>query len=141
VYAEFAEETAMLAAATTVAALLIASPSNTDVDRLAANGGFLVGNAHRCGLDNDRVVRAGQLVRELIAAATGDSKEEEAANVRFAEFFIVSALPDQGKDKLTASCKVVSSELAKLEQHRLQLVGSTGEIKSPTPRFRLGDGE
>ena len=131
----------MLAAATTVAALLIASPSNTDVDRIAANGGFLVGNAHRCGLDTDRVVRAGQLVRELIAAATGDGKEQEAANVRFAEFFIVSALPEKGKDKLVASCKVVSSELTKLEERQLQLVGSTGEIKSPAPRFRLGDGE
>jgi hypothetical protein len=141
VYAEFAEETAMLAAATTVAALLIASPSNTDVDRIAANGGFLIGNAHRCGLDTDRVVRAGQLVRELIAAATTDSKEESAANTRFAEFFIVSALPDKGKDKLVASCKIVAGELTKLEQHQLELVGSTGDIKSDRPRFRLSDGE
>jgi hypothetical protein len=131
----------MLAAATTVAALLIASPSTTDADRIAANGGFLVGNAHRCGLDTDRVVRAGQLVRELIAAATADSKDEEAAGVRFAEFFIVSAFPNQGKDKLVASCKVVASELTKLEQHQLQLVGSTGAVKSANPRFRLGDGE
>ena len=131
----------MLAAATTIAALLIASPSNTDVDRIAANGGFLVGNAHRCGLDTDRVVRAGQLVRELIAAATGDSKEEEAANKRFAEFFIVSALPEDGKDKPVASCKVVAGELAKLEQRQLELVGSSGEIKSGKPRFRLEDGE
>jgi hypothetical protein len=130
----------MLAAATTIAALLIASPSTTDADRIAANGGFLVGNAHRCGLDSERVVRAGQLVRELIAAATGDGKEEEAANMRFAEFFIVSALPNQGKDKLTASCKVVASELAKLEQHRLELVGASDD-KSAKPRFRPGDGE
>jgi hypothetical protein len=65
----------MLAAATTVAALLIASPSNTDADRIAANGGFLIGNAQRCGFDTDRVVRAGQLVRELLAAATADSRE------------------------------------------------------------------
>ena len=131
----------MLAAATTVAALLIASPSTTDADRIAANGGFLVGNAHRCGLDNDRVVRAGQLVRQLISAATADSKEEDAANVRFAEFFIVSALPDKSKDKLVASCKLVANELAKLEDHQLQLVGSTGDVESPRARFRLGDGE
>jgi hypothetical protein len=131
----------MLAAATTVAALLIASPSNTDVDRIAANGGFLVGNAHRCGLDGERVVRAGRLVRELIAAATADSKEEETASMRFAQFFIVSAFPDQGMDKLVASCKVVSGELTKLEQHQLELIGSTGAIKSDEPRFRLGDGE
>jgi len=32
----------MSAAAITVAALLVASPSITDADRIAANGGFLV---------------------------------------------------------------------------------------------------
>src|SRR5437762_14093477 len=105
----------MLLAATTVAALLIASPSATDLDRIAANGGFLVGNAHRCGLDTERVVRAGQLVRELIAAATDGSKQEEAASTRFAQFFLVSAFPDQGKEKLVASCKAVANELSRLE--------------------------
>jgi hypothetical protein len=131
----------MLAAATTVAALLIASPSNTDADRIAADGGFLIGNAQRCGFDTDRVVRAGQLVRQLLAAATADRKEAEAANLRFAEFFIVSAVPDRGKDRLVASCKVVASELAKLEQRQLELVGSSGDIKSAAPHFRLEDGE
>jgi len=131
----------MLAAATTIAALLIANPSNTDADRIAANGGFLIGNAHRCGLDTDRVVRAGQLVRELIAAATADSKDEDAANQRFAQFFIVSAVPEEGKTKVVASCKVVASELTKLEQRQLELVGTSGDIKSATPRFRLEDGE
>jgi hypothetical protein len=131
----------MLAAATTVAALLIATPSATDVDRIAANGGFLVGNAHRCGLDTERVVRAGQLVRELIGAATGDSKEEEAAGLRFTQFFVVSAFPDQSKEKLVASCKVVATELNRLEQHQLQLVGSEGAIDKPPARFRLSDGE
>jgi hypothetical protein len=131
----------MLAAATTVAALLIATPSATDVDRIAANGGFLVGNAHRCGLDTERVVRAGQLVRELIGAATGDSKEEEAAGLRFTQFFVVSAFPDQSKEKLVASCKVVATELNRLEQHQLKLVGSEGAIDKPPARFRLSDGE
>lgn len=131
----------MLATATTVAALLIASPSATDVDRIAANGGFLVGNAHRCGLDNERVVRAGQLVRELISAATADTKEEEAAGLRFATFFLASAFVDQAKDKLVPSCKIVAAELTKLEQHQLQLVGSQGAVDQPAPRFRLGDGE
>jgi hypothetical protein len=40
-----------------------------------------------------------------------------------------------------ASCKVVAGELAKLEQHQLELVGSSGDIKSANPRFRLEDGE
>ena len=131
----------MLVAATTIAALLIANPSATDADRIAANGGFLVGNAHRCGVEPARVERAGQLIRQLISAATDDSKEEEAATVRFAEFFLVSAFPDQGKEKAMASCKVVLGELAKLEQHQLALVGATADAEQPRAKFRPGDGE
>ena len=131
----------MLVAATTVAALLIASPSTSDIDRIAANGGFLVGNAHRCGVDADRVVKAGQLVRQLIAVATEDAKEEETANLRFAQFFLVSAYPDQGKEKLVASCKLVSRELVRLEQHQLELIGSNTSRGDGRPHFGPGDGE
>jgi hypothetical protein len=131
----------MLAAATTVAALLIATPSATDADRIAANGGFLVGSAHHCGLDSDRVVRAGQLVRQLISAATTDSKEEEAANLRFAEFFLVSAYSDTAKAKIVASCKTVAAELTRLEQHRLEQVGAERNSASDRPHYGPGDGE
>ena len=81
-----------LVAATTVAALLIASPSTTDLDRLAANGGFLVGNAHRCEIEQERVVRVGELVKNLIAAAARDDKQRDDAIGRFAAFFLVSGL-------------------------------------------------
>lgn len=130
----------MLVAATTVAALLIASPSTTDIDRIAANGGFLVGNAHRCGLDPDRVVRAGQLVRELIAAATASEKAQEEATMRFAEFFLVSAFADPKKEKLVASCKMVSAELGRLERHQSVLIGSNAGEPGTRP-FGPGDGE
>ena len=127
-------------AATTLAALLIASPSNSDVARIAANGGFLIGNAQRCGVPGERVVRAGQLVQDLIAASANNSKEQDEATARFAAFFLVSAFPDQGKEKTVASCKLVSAELAKLEQHlpptsAEPAVGTTGD------GLRPGDGE
>ena len=130
-----------LVAATTVAALLIASPSTTDADRIAANGGFLLGNAHRCGIDTDRVVHAGQLVRDLIAAATGDSKEAaEAASERFARFFIVSAFADPTKEKFVASCAIVGTELARLEQHPTENAAeAVGPSAASEPR--PGDGE
>lgn len=131
----------MLVAATTVAALLIASPSTTDADRIAANGGFLIGSAHRCEVDTDRVVRAGQLVKQLIAAASADSKEEEAATTRFAKFFLVSAFPDKTKEKAVASCKLVIGELARLEQHQMELIGSNAASDDGRPHFRLSDGE
>src|SRR4051812_3747425 len=95
----------MSVAAITVAALLVASPNITDADRVAANGGFLLGNAHRCGVDDNRVTRAGQLIRTLISAAAPDDKAEENATERFSAFFLVSAVADPKSDKLVASCK------------------------------------
>ena len=125
-------------AATTLAALLIANPSTSDADRLAANGGFLLGNAHRCGIEPARVVRAGQVVNELIAAAAQDPKDKEEATGRFAAFFLVSAFPDPQKEKLLAACDKVASEFAALEKHAVSEAavggGAAGDI-------RPGDGE
>ena|SRR5688572_33231583 len=87
-----------LLAATTVAALLVASPSSSDADRLAANGGFLLGNAYRCGIAAERVERAGFLIRELVLAAARDEDEEKDAKGRLAAFFLVSSVPDGGSD-------------------------------------------
>ena len=130
------------AAAMTVAALLVASPSTTDVDRIAANGGFLLGNAHRCGIDESRVTRAGQLVRSLIAAASRDDKAEEEATARFSAFFLVSAVADPKTEKLIASCKRITAELRQLEDHQvdLPLIGSDDGTRREGS-FRPGDGE
>jgi hypothetical protein len=118
-----------LLTATTLAALLVASPSSSDADRLAANGGFLLGNAQRCGIADERVARVGLLIRELVVAAAGDEQEEENAKGRLAAFFLVSAVPDAGKGKKepVASCKLVIGEFEQLERHQ--------------PQFRLSDGE
>src|SRR3954452_7679362 len=130
------------AAAITVAALLVASPSTTDADRIAANGGFLLGNAHRCGIEDGRVTRAGQLVRTLISAASSDNKDEEDATARFSAFFLVSAVADPKIDKLVASCKRITAELRRLESHRvdLPLIGSSDKER-PESSFRPKDGE
>ena len=106
-----------LIAAASVAALLIASPSTNGAARVAADGGFLLGNAHRCGIQNDRIVHAGQLIRDLIIASAADGKEQDEATARFARFFIVTAFVDPAGDKLVASCPIVSSEFERLEQH------------------------
>ena len=132
----------MSAAAITIAALLVASPSLTDADRIAANGGFLVGNAHRCGIDDARVTRAGQLIRKLISAASSDDKGEEEATARFSAFFLVSAIADPKTEKLVASCKRITAELRQLEDHRtdLPLIGSNDDTRREGS-FRPGDGE
>jgi hypothetical protein len=129
-------------AAATVAALLIASPSTTDAARVAADGGFLLGNAHRCGIHNDRIVQAGQLIRDLILAAAADAQEQDEATARFARFFIVSAFVSSTGKQPVASCQIVSSEFEQLEQHHAVADDSetaTGAATSSRPG--LGDGE
>jgi hypothetical protein len=129
-------------AAATVAALLIANPSSTDADRVAANGGFLLGSAHRCGIAGDRIVQAGQLVRGLILAAAEDQHGRQEAVERFARFFLVSAVVDPTEANSAAPCQLVAREFARFERHRV-----VGEIAEPAiggtagTRFRLGDGE
>jgi hypothetical protein len=129
-------------ASATVAALLIASPSTTDAARVAADGGFLLGNAHRCGIQNDRIVSAGELIRDLIVAAAGDAQEQDEATARFARFFIVSAFVDSTGKQPVASCQIVSSEFEQLEQHRAVADGSKTAVGGTNSRrFGPGDGE
>lgn len=144
-------------AVTAAAMLLVAgtgASSTSDADRIASTGGFLVGNAHRCGIGTDRVVRAGQTIRELIAAAAHDGDEQQAAIERFAKFFMATAVPEKGEDKLVASCDIVTSEFQKFENHKVAAVAKPGDQaknamepaknaagSTPRPKFRLGDGE
>lgn len=125
------------AAVITAAALLVASPSVTDADRIAANGGFLLGNAQRCGIDEGRLVRTGQLIRKLIAAAAGDEGAKEDATARFSAFFLVSAVIDPKEEKLVASCRKVTAEFRRLEKHQVpvgdSLVGSERSARGKRP--------
>jgi hypothetical protein len=66
--------------------------------QLAETGGFLLGNAHRCGVLTERVEQAGKIIHDLIVAASYDSTEEAAADSRFAEIFLANAFPDQNGD-------------------------------------------
>ena len=81
--------------------------------RIAETGAYLLGNAHRCGVADDRVVRAGKVIRELIAAAAEDDSERKAAKSRFAEIFRASAVDS---DRQTPSCKTVVLRFERLEQ-------------------------
>ena len=116
--------------------------STTDAARIATNAGFLLGNAHRCGIATDRVVKAGQMIRELIHAAAKDSKEQEDATEQFATLFLATALPELGASKLVASCDNVTAEFQKFERHRVAGGASNKTTGgTPSPRFRLSDGE
>ena len=84
--------------------------------RIAETGAFLLGNAYRCGVPDDRVVRAGKVIRELIAAAADDASEQTAAKSRFAQIFRESARPDGNGRTPTPSCGTVVSQFERLEQ-------------------------
>ena len=91
-----------------------------DTTRLAETAGFLLGNAHRCGVPTDRVEHAGQVIHDLIVAASYDPTEEAAADSRFAQIFMASAFPDQEGDALIPPCKVVVAQFDRLERHHQQ---------------------
>jgi len=91
-----------------------------DPARLAETAGFLLGNAHRCGVPTDRVEDAGKVINRLIVAASCDPTEEAAANSRFTETFRASAFPDQEGDVLIPPCKVVIAQFERLERHHQQ---------------------
>ena len=76
-------------------ALLLASidvADASDPTLLAETNAYLLGNAHRCGVADDRVERAGTMVRDSIAAAARDSAELAAAESRYIEIFAAIAV-------------------------------------------------
>jgi len=50
--------------------------SAADPAQLAETAGFLLGNAHRCGVPTDRVEHAGKVIHHLIVAASCDPTDE-----------------------------------------------------------------
>ena len=87
---------------------------------LAETGGFLLGNADRCGVPATRVAQAGKVIHQLIVAASIDPTEEAAAASRFTEIFKASAHPDQEGAALIPACGIVVAQFQRLERHHQQ---------------------
>jgi hypothetical protein len=104
-----------------------------DPTLLAETGGFLLGNARRCGVPIERVARAGKVIHDFIVAASKDSGEAAAADSRFAEIFLASALPNQDLDAFP-SCTVVIQQFDRLERHHEQAEGNRG-TRAASPDF------
>jgi hypothetical protein len=83
--------------------------------RIAETGAFLLGNAYRCGIADDRVVRAGKVIRELIVAAADDAGEQTAAKSRFAEIFRESARAEGKGRTPIPPCGTVVTQFERLE--------------------------
>jgi hypothetical protein len=107
---------------TAVTALLLfgsAAAEPADPTQLAETGAYLLGNAHRCGVADERVEHAGTGIRDLIVVAARDTVEAAAAEPRFVEIFSAIAAPSQDRDAFP-SCKVVIARFERLEGHHQQ---------------------
>jgi hypothetical protein len=122
-------------AVTTSLLLLLGSgvADAADSTQLAETGGFLLGNAHRCGVPVERVESAEKVIHDFIAAAAKDASEAAAADWRFSEIFTASALPDQDPDAFP-SCTVVIQQFDRLERHHNQ-IRSNRETRVTSPAF------
>jgi hypothetical protein len=102
-----------------VAASGVAGAANPT--RIAETGAFLLGNASRCGVADERVVRAGKVIRELIVAAADGASERTAAKSRFAEIFRESARPEGNGRTPIPPCRAVVTQFERLEQFHDQI--------------------
>jgi hypothetical protein len=96
-----------------------------DPTLLAETGGFLLGNAQRCGVPAERVERAGKVIHGFIEIAADDPSEAAAADQRFAEIFRASTLPVPDPQAF-APCTVVIQQFERLERHHEQAGSSRG---------------
>ena len=102
-----------------------------DPTLLAETGGFLLGNARRCGVPIERVERAGKVIHGFIGVAANDPSEAAAADQRFAEIFLASARPERNPQAFP-SCTVVIQQFERLERHHEQ-AGSSRGTPAATP--------
>ena len=96
---------------------VVAEPVNPT--QLAETAAYLLGNAHRCGVADERVEHAGTAIRDLIVVAARDSAEAAAAESRFVEIFSATTAPSQDREGFP-SCKVVIARFERLEGHHQQ---------------------
>ncbi len=94
--------------------------AKAESNQLAETGGFLLGNAHRCGVRAQRIADAGEVIHDLILAAANDPREASAAEWRYAEVFMASAAPKQEQGTLIPPCGVVITQFDRLERHHHQ---------------------
>ena len=104
-----------------------------DPTLLAETGGFLLGNASRCGVPIERVGHAGKVIHDFIAVAANDPNEAAAADRRFAEIFLVNALPEPNP-RAFPSCEVVRQQLERLERHHEE-ARKSGGTPAASPGF------
>jgi len=90
-----------------------------DPTLLAETAAYLLGNASRCGVPDDRVEQAGTVIRDLMVVAARDTAELTTAEARFVEIFSAVAAASQDQEGFP-SCEVVIPQFERLERHHRQ---------------------
>jgi hypothetical protein len=100
-----------------------------DPTLLAETAAYLLGNAYRCGVPDDRIEHAGTVIRDLIVVAARDTAELVAARARFVEIFSAIAAPSQDQDGFP-SCKVVIPQFGFGKGNRCWATSTTTAIRT-----------
>ena len=90
-----------------------------DPTLLAETAAYLLGNAYRCGVPEDRIEHAGTVIRDLIVVAAWDTAEVVAAKARFVEIFLAIAVPSQDQEGFP-SCKIAIPQFERIERSHRQ---------------------
>ena len=120
-------------------AIFVAQAAQASESRLVAErGGFLLGNAHRCGTSLQQLESPAGLVHRLAASLASSDAEQESADQAFAEQFVLSAASEAAEGPVP-SCALIDRELTRLVRHRPSL-SATADAVMPKARGAPGSG-
>jgi len=108
----------LLLVRTTIILLLCTGAAKAaDPMLLAETGGFLLGNAHRCDVSAERIIRAGKVIVDMIATVSQDASEKDAADARFAQAFSLSSTLAAKDNGFSPPCEAIVTQFERLERH------------------------
>jgi hypothetical protein len=98
-----------------------------EASQVAARGGFLMGQAVRCGVAAERLEPSAKLMGDLIVALSIDAQESTAAKDQLVDEIFTYALAS-ASDGPAPSCMLVERDLERFERHHdvMSLAAKTG---------------
>jgi hypothetical protein len=114
---ELAMRLLLLVRTTVILLLCTGAAKAADPMLLAETGGFLLGNAHRCDVSAERIIRAGQVIVYMIDTVSQDASEKDAANARFADAFSLSSTLAATGTAFSPPCEAIVTQFERLERH------------------------
>ena len=115
--------------------LTSASAHAGDAEAVARRGGFLLGQALRCGVAEARLEPSARLVHDLVKALATSKVEQRDAGRSFAGSVVASVKP--AADKPLPSCTQVRRKLALLERHHASKPTPAANLPSTSFRYAV----